>query len=1079
MKKITLLVALIWVGLIASAQTTITGIVKDAQGIELPGATVTVQGFSGKGTVTNSDGTYSIDAPQEATSLVFSFIGMKSKTETINGRTVINVNMENADIEVDEVIITALGVSREKSSLGYAVQKVSADDIAVKDPTSITNSLQGRVSGIQVKSGSGTVGGSSSIVIRGASSLGGTNQPLYVVDGTPISNYDFSNTTKGYDYGNGAQDINPDDVESISILKGAAATTLYGNRGANGVIVITTKSGNSNKGLGVEINSTTTFDNIYIFPDLQNEFGGGRPSDTGYGADGYVSFGTFDYAASGLGSEWASYDGTLVSNTGRDESWGPKLDGTQVFQWDSFVPESENYMQTRPWVAHEDNYKDLFNTGVTFSNSISLNGGSENSKFRLGFTSIDQSGIVPSSKLKKNMITFKGSTKLSERLEVFTSVNYIKQSTTGRSKFGYDGDGTTVPAAMRIWTQRQVDADLLEKYTYSDVLGGQVGWNLRNIEDGSLYIRWSNNPFWTFDNIYATDAKDRVYGNAGIKVDITDGLKFTATARTDFYSLSMNDRVGSGGTTTDYYGESTKIAFENNFDGIFNYNKNLSENLTLNAMFGGNMRYSQYKSNYIGTVDGLVIQDFYNVSNTSSPASSSSYFSERQTNSLFASASFGYKSFAYLDIAGRNDWSSTLPTESNSYYYPSVSTSFVFSELLSSKKILSFGKLRAGFAVVGNDTYAYRLYNSYDLTSFGSTTTFTINDARQNANLKNETTSEFEVGLETAFFNGKARMELTYFSRKTYDQIIGLDVSSTTGFSNAIINAGELQNTGIEAILQVNPIKTDNFSWNVLMNFSTYNSQLNSLYGDLEDYEISSVGSAWVMAEVGGEYGVMYASGGYEYDANGNKLVDENGYFVKSGKPEKVGSIVPEFNGGIMNTVTFKGISLSALVDFQSGGLIYSYANRYAASAGQTEATVAINELGNSIRMDPALGGGILEQGVFAPGTTREGETNDIYVDSRDHFRHLRNFQEEYMYDGSFIKLRELKLGYALPQSLVEKVKLGSATVSVVARNVALLYTNAVGFDPEQVNSISNTQGYEGGSLPSSRSIGFNINLKF
>jgi len=1079
MKKITLLVALIWLGITAFAQTTITGTVKDIEGIVLPGATVVIGGISSKGTVTDMDGNYSIKVPHEATSLIFSFIGMAQKTEAINNRTVIDVTLESADVAVDEIVVTALGISREKSSLGYAVQEVSSDDIAVKDPTSVTNSLQGRVSGVQIKSGSGTVGGSSSVVIRGVSSLDGSNQPLYVVDGTPISNYDFSNTTKGYDYGNGAQDINPDDVASISILKGAAATTLYGNRGANGVIVITTKSGHKKQGLGVEINSTTTFDNIYIFPDLQNEFGGGRPSDTGYGADGYVSFGTFDYAASGLGAEWAAYDGTKVSDTGRDESWGPKLDGTNVFQWDSFVPESENYMKTRPWVAHKDNYKNLFNTGITYSNSISLNGGSEKSTFRLGYTSIDQSGIVPNSKLKKNMITFKGSTQLSDRLEVFANVNYIKQSTNGRSKFGYDGDGTTVPAAMRIWTQRQVDANLLKKYYYSNTLGNQVGWNLRSIEDGRLYIRWSNNPYWTFNNIYASDAKDRMYGNAGFKINIAKGLHFVATARTDFYSLTMNNRVGSGGTTTDYYGESTKNAFENNFDGIFNYDKKFSENLTLNAMFGGNIRYSQYKSSYIGTVDGLVIKDFYNVSNTSSPANSSSYRSERQTNSLFASASFGYKSMVYLDVAGRNDWSSTLPVENNSYFYPSVSTSFVFSELLNNKNILSFGKLRAGYAVVGNDTYAYRLYNSYDLSSFGSTTTFTINDARQNPNLKNETTSEFEVGLETAFFKGRTKLELTYFNRKTYNQIIGLDVSSTTGFSNAIINAGELQNTGIEAVLSVNLINTDNFSWDFSTNYSTYNSKLNSLYGDLTDYQISSVGSAWVNAEVGGEYGVMYAAGGYEYDDNGNKLVDENGYFVKSGAPQKVGSIVPDFNGGIMNTFTFKGVSLSALVDFQKGGLIYSYANRYAASAGQTEATIAINEKGNSIRKDPAMGGGILEKGVFAPGTTREGEQNDIYIDARNHFRHLRNFQEEYMYDGSFIKLRELKLGYSLPKSLVEKANLGSATFSIVARNVALLYTNAVGFDPEQVNSISNTQGYEGGSLPSSRSIGFNINLKF
>lgn len=1072
MKKLMSMLVFLFIGVQVFAQTTISGNVTDGDGLPVPGANIWVEGNSSVGTIADADGNYSIDVPEGSEVLGFSFMGMETKKIAINGQTVINVVLQPLDIMFDDVVVTALGVSREERSLGYSVQEVGTDDIAVKDPTSVSNSLQGRVAGVQIKSGSGTVGGSSSVIIRGVSSLGGSNQPLYVVDGTPIRNYDISADYGGYDYGNGAQDINPDDVETISVLKGAAATTLYGSRGANGVIIITTKSGKNKKGLGVEVNSTTTFDNVYILPNFQNEYGGGYT----------LEFPTFDYAASGLGSEWASLDGTPVVETGADESWGPKFEGQQVLHWDSFVPESENYMKTRPWVANPDNYKNLFNTGVTLSNSVAISGGSENSTFRLSYTNINQKGVVPNSELKKNLISFKGSSKLNDKLKVFASVNYIKQNTQGRSQFGYSGSGENVPGAMRLWTQRQVDVDLLKKYYFSDALGQQVGWNFRSIADGRTYIRWSNNPFWVLNNIYASDSKDRMYGNAGFNLKIIDGLNFTATARTDYYTLNTNNRVGSGGTITDYYGESKYTAFENNFEGIFNYDKRFGDDWSVNAVFGGNIRYTQYKSAYMGTVDGLVIENFFNVSNSQEPANASSYFAESQTNSLFVSASVGYKDFIYLDLSGRNDWSSSLPVDANSYFYPSVSTSFVFSELLIDQSILSLGKLRAGYAVVGNGTGAYNLYNTYDISNFGTTTTFTVSNTRNNPALKNETTNEFEVGLETAFFKGRVGMDLTYFDRKSKDQIFALDVSATSGYSRAFINAGELQNTGIEAMVYGTPVKTEDFSWNITVNYSKYDSKLNSLTHGLDELVVSDAGSAWVTATVGKEYGIMYAYSGYDL-YNGQKLVGDNGRYLRSGEPVEIGSIMPDYNGGVMNSFNYKGVNFSALLDFSVGGYVYSYANRWATVSGQTEMTIGDNDLGNPKRNDIADGGGMRAEGVIptydGDGNIVSVRENDVYIDAWRYYSDLRYFPEEFIYDASFVKLRELKLGYTLPTSIVSKVKLQSATISVVARNVALLHSNADGFDPEQVNTISNAQGYEGGSLPSSRSIGFNINLKF
>ncbi|GAA4821467.1 SusC/RagA family TonB-linked outer membrane protein [Algivirga pacifica] len=1068
MRKLLLFTLLILAQFSFAQEKAITGIVQDASGTPLPGVVLVVPNTT-KGTTTGIDGKFNLTLAPEDKQIVARLVGYQQQVIGVANLSNITITLQEDVETLEEVVVTALGVSRDKKALGYSVQQVSSESMNTVDPLSLGNSIQGKVAGVQIKGGSGNVGASTSVVIRGNASLGGSNQPLWVVDGTPISNYNISNSTDGYDFGNGAQDINPDDVESVSVLKGAAATALYGSRAANGVILVTTKKGKKKSGIGIEVNSMVTFDNVYILPEFQNEYGGGYE----------LEFPTFDYAASGLGPEWEKFDGTPVVEAGADESWGPRMDGQQVLAWHSFVPESDTYNQTVPFSPQPNNYRDLFNTGVTTSNSVALSGGDETSTFRLGWTNVTQKGVVPNSNMQKNTITFRGTKDLNDRLKGFFSGSYVSQQTTGRTRFGYSGSGDNVVAGFRQWSQRQLDVDKLRELQYSDAMGQQVGWNMRSLTDGRTYLRWANNPFWTLNNIFAKDSKNRFFGNAGLSYNIAKGLDIKATARTDYYGLLTKTQKGTAnvdGIANAYAGESTRNSFENNFELIATYNERFGD-VSLNVVGGGNILYIESSASSASTADGLILEDFYHISNSVSPANVFSSVYKKQMNSLFGSASVGYKDMVFVDASIRNDWSSTLPVDNNSYFYPAVSTSFIFSELLGDQDILSFGKLRAGYAKVGLDAAAYGLYKTYDATSFGTLQTFSANSVLPSGSqLVNESTTEYEVGLETSFFNGRLSAEGTYFHRTSSDQILNVTLPSSTGYTSKTVNSGELVNKGYELLVNIVPVQTDDFRWDLGFNYTALTSEVTKLFGDLEEYRTAYYSSSgWANAVVGEEYGQVTMRRGHVFHENGERLVGDNGRYVYENVPYRMGSFMPDANGGVTTKLSYKGLTLSAQIDFQVGGLIYSTANRWAYKSGLAAGTVGLNDKGNPIRDAVADGGGIKVEGV-----NEDGQPNETYIEAWRYFAdQAYYFTQEFVDDASYVKLRDMKLGYTLPSSLTKKIGIPSASVAVFGRNLALLYDNADGYDPEQVMSISNTQGVESGSIPSTRSIGFNVNLKF
>jgi len=1105
MKKIALLLAFFAIGLqVLMAQTKeISGSVTSADdGGLIPGVSVSVKGTT-LGTITDMDGKFRLKVPQDSKALVFTFVGMATQEVVIGTQTTFTVQLASENIAVDEVVVTALGITREKKTLGYAVQEVSGEDINNVKSDNFVTSLSGRVSGIQVKNNT-NFGGSTNVVIRGASSLTGNNQALFVVDGIPIDNSNTNNNSQltgggGYDYGNAAADINPNDIESISVLKGAAATALYGSRATTGVILITTKKGKSSglKSPKVKLSSNVTFSTIdkSTFPKYQNQYG------AGYGKLYYseTDYPGFEYYGDVDGDGKTDYTVPYYEDASRGQKFDPSV---KVFQWDALDPASPNYMKATPWVAGANGPETFFETGVGTSNNIEVSGGDDRTTYRFSYTYFDQTGVMPNSLLTKNNVVFNGTHKILDNLKITSSANYVNTSGKGRPSTGYSDN---IMSSFRQWYQTNVDLGM-QKSMYEST-HRNVTWNPAAFDN--LAPAYWDNPYWVRNENYETDGRNRLIGYAQLDWDITTGLKAMGRYAIDTYNELQEERkaVGSGSGSfgvgrndaTSGYSRFSRAFTETNMDLMLNYHKAISEKFDITAMVGTNIRRTKSDEVYVSTNNGLAVPNVYSLNNSVDPLlPPEENFKQIGVNGVFGSVSFGYKNTYFVDATLRRDQSSTLPKENNSYFYPSVTTSFIFSNLVNADW-LSLGKLRLNFAEVGSSAPALSVKDVYLANApFSGTSLVTLPNTKQNSLLKPERQRALEAGLEMNFLKNRVGIDIGLYKNNTFDQLMPVSVSYATGFASKWVNAGEIQNQGVELAITATPVKSKDFTWDIRLNWAKNENKVVSLYTDESGNQVTNLllgslqGGVSVNATVGQPYGTIKGSD-YQYHENGGKLINPaNGRYLKSSTNDKViGDINPDFTAGVNNTFRYKNVSLSFLVDMQKGGDIFSLDLWYGMGTGLYAETADLNDLGVQKRDAivwkdannktkeggyAANSGGVIEDGVLADGSAnwvrRNNENYAAIGWSADP-------NKRFVYDASYLKLRELTISYDLPKSLISKLYLSNASIGFVGSNLWIISKNLPHADPEASQSSGNIQGWQSGVMPATRNLGFTLNLQF
>lgn len=1082
MKKILLLFAfglLTSFNVILAQNRTVTGTVTSLDdGSTLPGVNVILKGTS-NGTVTDIEGKYSLSVPvdSETNTLVFSFVGLETQEIEIGSRSVVDVQMGSDITQLSEVVVTAQNVSREKASLGYSQQSLNSDAVNKVKESNFINSLSGKVAGVQVRTNN-TMGGSTNITIRGNSSFS-NNQPLFVIDGVPVSNETNNSSGQqaggyGYDYGNPAADLNPEDIESMSVLKGAAATALYGSRGQNGVILITTKKGSERKGIGVTFTTGVTIGKINkdTFIEYQKQYGAGYgpyygPNGSYFEQEDIDGDGTPDYIVPT--TEDGSYGG----------AFNPNL---MVYHWDSFVPESPNFGQKRPWVAAENTPVDFFETQTTLNNSIAFSGGNENTSFRLSYTNLDVDDIMPNSEMTKHTINFTGSSKLTDKLTADVLFQYNNQDVTGRFSTGYSDN---IMTQFRQWWEVNVDVEALEDI-YKNT-GRNYTWNAADYHDPLTPIYWDN-PYWTRYENYNSDTRDRTLSKIGLSYALTDWLTLSGRASIDAYTEVREERraVGSIANTFGVNGTNENSGYqriniesaEYNYNGMLTANKELSTDFSLFALLGFNLRKESYDFSQKSTSGGLAVPGLYSLSNSvATNPFPNEYLWEKEVYGYFGNVNLGYRSFLYLDGNYRIDVSSALPLSDNQYDYYSIGLGFVFSELVE-LDWLSFGKLRASYGTVGNDTRALRVKDVYARQdNFGNAILTSIPSTKNNDQLLPEKTEEYEFGLQATVLDQRLNVDIAYYNRTTSDQLLGVDVTAATGYSRKFINAGEIENKGFEIVLSGAVVKTNDINYNATINFTRNRSEVIELLDGTNNYVFASYqGGVSANATVGEPFGVLRGTG-FQY-VNGEPVVNSSGYYV-SVPDQIIGDPNPDFNLGFNNTISYKGLSLGFLIDIQNGGDVYSLDMHYGQGTGLPENTVGLNDKGNPLRDPVEVGGGVLN-----PGVTAGGEANTTYADASSYGgafywgNSSRNPSELTVYDASYVKLRELSLTYRLPANWTDSFA-NRVDLSIVGRNLWIIHKDVPYADPESGLGVGPAQGYLSGAYPTVRTLGFKAEIEF
>ena len=1067
MKKIVLIMLLTMVANVGFAQSEVTGkIVSSDDGSPMPFVSVTVKGSS-EMTSSGVDGSYKISIPSEDAVLVFSFMGYITEEVAVGNRSVVNVELAPEAQSLDEAVVTALGISREKKALGYAMQEVKGEEMTKARQANAISMLQGKVAGLQITSVGGSIGGSSRVVMRGVKSVLGNNQPLYVIDGIPIDNSDMTSVASAggaggvagasKDFGNMAQDINPDDIESISVLKGASASALYGSRAANGVILVTTKKGTKGRGVEVSVTSGVSLENMLErnLPKMQKLYGGGE------------SF--IEKEINGEKYQTVAY--------AVDESWGPRYEGQMVLQWEALYPEDkERYLKRTEWKYPEHDIMYFFRTGFVFDNNVQVTGGGENTTFRVSYTNKTSEGIIPNSSLQRNTLSATGSATW-DKLTINTSLNYISSYVKGRPWTGTTN--RNVINQQYQWGMTSIDYKEMKSYKRPD--GSQRLWNVTAWDD--LTPRFIDNPYWAAHMSYSEEQRDRTYGSIGASYPFTDWLNVSAKVSGDVYTYGIEDRIAVYSRSTADYSEEITRFREMNYEAMVSAYKTFND-FSLNAFVGGNIMVRDSRNSKSQALGGLAVPELYNFGNAMDGVRTKNYRVKKQVNSVFGSVSLGWRSFLYLDATFRVDESSTLPKDNRTYFYPSVTGSFVFSDTPWMKDVswLTFGKLRLGWAQVGNDTDAYAIekYYASEYTSFGGIANFELPLTLNNKNLKSETTNSWEIGIDMRVLNNRLGIDFTYYDNLSKDQIMRVDIPKSSGRTSMWLNAGSVINRGVEIAITGVPIRTKDFDWIMVVNWSKNKNEVKELYEGLQNLQIAN-SLMPLYAVVGQPYGMLSGTN-YVYDDNGNKVVNSTGAtagtYAATAQPEFLGSVLPDWLMGIRNEVTYKNFSLGFLIDIRKGGKFFSQTYKYGIYSGILKETAENNIRENGLVLD-----GVTGTVIYNPdGTYKVTNTapNTINVSARTWARSMSSAVSpaaQNVFDADFVKLRELSAGYTFNTSSWKYVK--SLKLSAFAYNIWTIYKANEHIDPDFTSSSGNIQGVEGAIVPAPITYGISVNIKF
>ena len=1020
---------------ISQQDTKVTGTVEDEFG-PVAGASVVIKGTT-TGTMTDMDGHFTLEGVKKGDIIQISFIGFATQDIPYTGQATLNVKLAEDAQKLDEVVVTALGMKRDKKALGYAMQELKGDELLSSREPNLANSLSGKVSGLQIVRSSNGVGGSSKIVLRGNNSLTGSNQPLIVVDGTPMDNFtggvDDVWGNSGADMGNGLSDINPEDIESMTVLKGASAAALYGSRAGNGVILITTKSGKKNEGLGITVNAGITTESIFLKPDLQNSFGQG-------------SVGAYD-------------------NQSR-LSWGPKAEGQMVSDWLGRQVPLKTY----------DNIDAFFNTGTSFNEGVSFQ---QNIKGTSVFSSInrsDDAGITPESKLNKTNITLRATTFLdeAEKWKIDAKVNYINMNAHNRPIQGVNPSNAfnTIYNLPRSLNVAEFKQDVDEQ-------GNMIWWDAsKNPQE---------NPYWVTKYRQNNDTRNRLLGNIALKYAPTNWFDIELRGGTDYYTTTKNEKVYAGGNTTPsgLYNEGSETFYENNYSFLATARKdNLIDRLGGFVSFGGNLMM-QKRTKMNASAGELLVPNLFSLNNGINKPTVTSELIRRKMNSLYGSLQLNWDGYLFLDVTARNDWSSTMSKANRSYFYPSVSLSGVISDMVPKlggqmPEWFTFAKVRASYAEVGNDLDPYQLYNNFTVgKDENGNTTSAPGNVLFDSTVRSELIKSWEAGFDVRFFNNRLGLDAAWYKTNATRQLLNLPMDPFSGYSSRKVNAGNIQNEGIE--ISLNGAILDNpkgLSWNSTAQFSLNRNKIIDLYPGVTLYDIKTLDAIQIVAVQGSYYGDIYGQTFQRVedknDPNyGKIIVGEDGLpLITTGK-SKVGNQSPDWMLGWTNSFAYKGFNLSFLVDFRIGGDLYSATASNLYVRGNAAGTVV-----NGNRQDFVVPNSVVQ-------TSNGYAENKVPVTHQNYWERIGStgnygLPEMFTYDATNIRLRNITLGYDFNRAMLQKTPFQRLRLSATCNNVWMIHYNLPGIDPESVSATNtNATGFENGAAPTSRSFTFNVTVGF